>query len=112
MISMVIKTGGNLARTRKSTSISTSTDFSVASLITAGRPRGNLNWRRMTWPESSIWILSGWPQLVKGVEVAYKWSWIAEELDLAPISAGSCAGYASAGGADEEMLRLQEETGG
>jgi hypothetical protein len=50
--------------------------------------------------------------LVKGVEVAYKWSWIAEELDLAPISAGSCAGYASAGGADEEMLRLQEETGG
>jgi hypothetical protein len=68
--------------------------------------------KAITWTRNGIgYGEDHWSQLPKGVEVACKWSWVVEELDLAPISAGSCAGYASAGSADEEMLRFQEETG-
>jgi hypothetical protein len=39
----------------------------------------------------------GW-QLPDRVELACKWSWMAEEYDLVPISVGASAGYVAAGG--------------
>jgi hypothetical protein len=40
-------------------------------------------------------------QLPVGVELATMWSWVAEEYDLVPISAGASAGYVAAGGVSE-----------
>lgn len=40
-------------------------------------------------------------QLPVGAELATMWSWVAEEYDLVPISAGASAGYVAAGGVSE-----------
>jgi len=45
-------------------------------------------------------------QLPEGVELTCKWSWVAEEFDLVPISVGASAGYVAAGGVLENAFDM------
>ena len=45
-------------------------------------------------------------QLSDDVEVTSKWSWVAEDYDLVPISAGASARYVAAGGVSENTFDM------
>jgi hypothetical protein len=70
-------------------------------LIEDMQKRRGGNWCELQGPPDET--AEDW-QLIQGATLGCKWTFVPEELDLPPISAGATAGYIAAGGCDESML--------